>query len=172
VTLHSEIFQQRWNHYGYWFRESETGLFRLNSLGRVTLTILTFQGKVDLSSTMKFDVGIQFAFDKIQDDSLKKKDPHVPYLEKLRLPFNFEYQIDETTQARLSFVWVGARNIYLTDDRKLAEFGLLSAKVEKQFRKNISLYLKGNNLLNQKYQIWQGYPTVKFYFEVGMKANW
>ena len=172
VSLSGEIIRQNWKNYAYWSRDTGIGLFKLNSINKATLTALNFQSSFTLSSKINFDAGIQIHFDEIKDDSVANNNNRVPYLERFRIPFNFEYKFDKATQALLTFQWISPRYANLDKDVKLASFGLLSVYLEKQLIKNISVFIEGNNLLNQKYEYWQGFPGMGFYFEVGFKGNW
>lgn len=172
VSLSGEVIRQNWKNYAYWSHDAQIGLFQLRPLEKVMLTICSFQSKFTLSSKLSFDVGVQFKFDSVKDDSLVKNGNNLPYLERLRFPFNFEYKINETTQALLNFLWVGPRYISLTENEKLSKLTLLSFQVEKQFHKNFSVFIEGNNLLDQKYEFWLNYLGMGLYFEVGLKGNW
>jgi len=172
VSLSSEVFRQNWKNYAFWSREAKIGLFQLNSFEKIALTIVNFQTRFTITPKLKLDAGVQINFDQIKDDSLAKSGNHLPYLEKLRFPFNFEFKINETTQALMTFLWIGSRYVRTTDNEKLSKFGLLSLHFEKQFYKNISVFVEGNNLLNQKYEFWQNYRGMGFYFEAGVKGNW
>ena len=169
LTLNGEMIRQNWKNYAYWYREPSFGLFRLNSLDKATLTILNFQSKLNFSSKLNFDAGIQINFDSSKHDSVNN---HLPYLEQFRIPFNLEYKSDKTVQASLSFQLIGPRYVDLKNDEKLSTIALLSAYFEKQLIKNISVFVEGNNLFNQKYEFWQGYPGMGFYFGAGLRGSW
>ncbi len=172
LSISTEIIRQIWKDYAYWFRESGIGLFQLASINQVTLTILNFQSRFKLSAKANFDAGIQIHFDEIKNDSFSKYGDNLPFLERFRIPFNFEYKINQSTQSRLSFVLIGPRYTDLNNSEKLSSFGLLSVHIEKQLIKNISAFIEGNNLLNQKYELWQKYPGMGFFIELGVKGNW
>jgi len=172
VSLTGEVTRQNWRNYAFWSREEETGLFQLTSLNKAILTIINFQSRFTISPKLNFNAGIQINFDTIKSDSLAINDNHLPYLQRLILPFNFEYKINESMKTLLSFLWIGPRYLDLTNDEQLSTFGLLSLYFEKQFHKNISVFVEGNNLLNQKYEFWQHYPAMGLYFEAGLKGSW
>lgn len=169
LLLNVEMIRQSWKNYAFWYREPGVGLFRLTSLDKATLTILNFQSRLAFSSKLNFDVGIQLNFDSSKDDSVNIR---LPYLERFRLPFNLEYKIDKTTQASLTFQLIGPRYADLKNNEKLSTIGLLSVYFEKQLIKNISVFIEGNNVFNQKYEIWQKYPGMGFYFGAGLKGSW
>jgi outer membrane receptor protein involved in Fe transport len=169
LSLNGEIIRQSWKKYAYWYREPKIGLFQLNSLNKATLTILNFQSKFTFSSKLNVDAGIQINFDSSKDDSVTN---HLPYLERFRIPFNLEYKIDKTTQASLTIQLIGPRYADLKNNEKLSSIGLLSVYLEKQLIKNISVFVEGNNLTNQKYEIWQKYPSMGFYFGAGLRGSW
>ncbi len=169
LSLKGEIIRQSWKKYAYWYREPKIGLFQLNSLNKATLTILNFQSKFTFSSKLNVDAGIQINFNSSKDDSITN---HLPYLERFRIPFNLEYKIDKTTQASLKIQLIGPRYADLKNNEKLSSIGLLSVYLEKQLIKNISVFVEGNNLTNQKYEIWQKYPSMGFYFGAGLRGSW
>ena len=49
----------------------------------------------NINSKLKFEGGVQFAFESIKDDSLATMSPNLPYLETIKFPFSFEYKINE-----------------------------------------------------------------------------
>lgn len=172
VTIRGIVIHQKWDQYGYWMRESESGLFALHALTDVALTTCSLHNSIALLPNLKLDAGIQLAWDTIHGDSTIGNEPHTPYLERFRLPVTLGYQFDRTTVARLSFHWIGARYASLYDDTQLSAFGLVQVNIEKQLHKHFSIYLSGDNLLNQDYQLWQNFPGMKLYLEIGMQGNW
>jgi len=172
LSVNGEVTRQNWKNYAPWSRQPETGLFQFAPLKKVTINAINFLCTFTPSPRIKLDAGFQMNFDTSENGSLEKFDNHLPYLERLRIPFHFEYQINKTTNALLTFLWIGPRYFDLNNDEKLSKFGLLSLYFEKQFHKNISGFIEGNNLLNQDYEFWQGYPAMGIYFEAGLKANW
>jgi outer membrane receptor protein involved in Fe transport len=172
VTVSGIVTYQKWDKYSYWVREAKSGLFTLDALKNLTFTTVALQSTINLLPNLKLDAGIHFVWDDVQADSATGNDPHTPYLEKFRMPVSLGYRFDRTTEASLSFHWIGPRFISLHDDTKLAAFGLLQMNIEKRVQKHISAYLKGDNLLNQNYQLWQNFPGMKLYFEIGLKGNW
>ncbi|HEX9973695.1 MAG TPA: hypothetical protein VGD14_16600, partial [bacterium] len=172
VTVSGIVTYQKWDKYSFWVREAESGLYILNALKKVALTTVSLQTRINLLPNLKLDAGIQFAWDDVQADSVTGNVRHTPYLEKFRMPVSLGYQFDSTTEARLSFHWIGPRFISLNDDAKLSAFGLLQMNIEKRVQKHFSVYLKGDNLLNQNYQLWQNFPGMKLYFEIGINGNW
>ncbi len=172
ISVSGEIIRQNWKNYTYWLPEIGIDLFQLNAINKVSLTILNFQTKFTIFSKLNFDAGCQINFDKVKDDSLTKKGSHLPYLERLRLPVNLEYNIDKTAKASLAFLWISPRYSDLNKNEQLSSIALLSLHFEKQLIKNISVFVEGNNLLNQKYEFWLNYPGMGFYFEAGLKGSW
>jgi len=171
VSLSGEIIRQNWKDYGYWSLDSSIGLFQLNSINQVNLTTLNLQSRLILSSHINLDAGIQVNIDSFNDDSLAN-DTNIPYLESLRIPFNFEYKTANSIQALLSFQWIGSRYADLSNETKLSGFGLLSLYLEKQLMKHIAVFIEGINLLNQQYEFWQNFPGMGIYFEAGLKGSW
>lgn len=172
VSITGAVFRQNWKNYAFWSRQPETGLFQLSSLQKVTRTVVNFMGRFNLSPAFKFDAGVQMNFDSGENDSLVTFNNHLPYLERIKFPFHLEYEINKTTNASVSFLWIGPRYVALNTDEKLSKFGLLSLYVAKQFHKNIAVFIEGNNLFNQDYEMWQNYPAMGLYFGMGLKGNW
>lgn len=172
LSVNGEITQQNWINYTYWLPEAGINLFGLNTINKVSLTILNFQSKIIISTKLNFSAGFQLNFDKIKHDSLTRNANHLPYLERWRLPVDIEYNIDKFSRASLAFSWISPRYFDLHGDEKLSSIALLSLYFEKQLIKNVSVFIKGNNLLDQKYEFWQNYPGMGFYFETGLKGNW
>ncbi len=171
VSLSGEMIRQNWNNYGFWSRDTGIGLFQLNSIDKVTLITLNFQSRFILSSHINFETGIQINVDSVDDDSLANN-TNIPYLESFRIPFNFEYKIDNSVHALLSCQWISTRYADLSNDTKLSSLSLLSLYIEKQLIKNIAVFVEGKNLLNQQYELWQDFTCMGIYFEAGLKGSW
>ena len=172
VTVSGAISYQKWNKYSYWEQQAKSGLFTLNALSNVTLTTVTLQNRINLLPNLQLDAGVQIVIDDVNADSALGDDLHTPYLERFRLPVSIGYQFDSATDALLSFYWIGSRFISVNDKEKLSPFGLLQFNIERRLHNYISVFVKGDNLLNQDYQLWQNFPGMKMYFEIGVKGNW
>jgi hypothetical protein len=172
VTISGSVLHQKWDNYSYWKRETGSGLFTMNALKNLSLTTFSLQNRIDLMPNLKLDAGIQFILEDVPADSSPGNNQHTPYLERFRMPVSLGYQFDNTTEVRLAFHWIGSRFISLNDDKKLSAFGLLQVSIEKRLHNHFSVYVKGDNLLNQDYQLWQNFPGMKLYFEIGIKGNW
>lgn len=172
ITISGAVLHQQWDKYRYWELETGSGLFSINAIKNVSLTTFSLQSRIDLMPNLKLDAGIQFVLEDVPADSSFDNDQHTPYLERFRMPMSLAYQFDSATEARLAFHWIGSRFVSLNDDKKLSAFGLLQLSIEKRLHNHFSVYLKGDNLLNQEYQLWQNFPGMKLYFEIGIKGIW
>lgn len=171
-SLSFEFIRQTWRSFGYWVRETELGLLELGEIDKVQLSTVKLLTRYRLSPRANLETALQWQFDQIQRDSMNLQGDRVPYLERFRLPINFDYQIDRATQTSLSMIVVGPRYADRNNMKRLDGFVLISARGSRQLMKNIAAYAEINNLLNQKYQLWEKYPALGFYFEIGLKGNW
>ncbi len=172
LSLTAELIRQNWRSFGYWARDAESGLMQLGAIDRVRLTTLKAQGRFRASPRAIIDAGVQLQFEKIHHDSTAHFGDRIPYLERLRVPLNCEYQIDHSTKAQLSLTVTSPRYADRTNIKKLAGLVLVSGRCDKQVLKHIAAYAEINNLFNQKYQLWENYPGLGFYVEIGLKGNW
>ena len=172
INFKSELTRTDWNNYAYWSRDKTTGLFQLNQLNNVVLLSWNFISEIDLSTALKFKAGLRLTVDSIKKDSLYNDKTNIPYLEKISIPISFAYNIGKTTDAAINFDWVGPRKISLTGENELPGYGLLSLRLQKRVFKNYSVFISGQNLLNQKYERWENYPGRGIYFETGLRGNW
>lgn len=172
TTIRGELLHQRWRRYGYFLRELDARLYRMGSLDRVTMNHVDLRATTNLSSRLKLEGGLQLSFAAVKDDTLSGAKRHLPYLQPWRVPIHLYYTINNSTQLQATLVGIGARYTALTGDRALTSVALLSLRLEQQLYKKISGYLEGRNLLNQRYEIWQGYPAHRLYFELGVKGSW
>ena len=172
ITFKNNLSRQDWENYAYWFRNSETGLFQLNRLDNVVLFTWNLQTEVNFSPKLKFAGGMQIIFDSIKNDTLSVKNSCLPYQQQFYIPVNLSYKISQSSMALINFSWMGARKISFQNEDELAGFGLLSFELQKQLFNHYSIYLAGKNLLDQKNYLWQNYPGMGIYFEVGIKGNW
>ncbi len=172
LSLNAEVIRQSWRSFGFWVREPDLGLLELGEFDKVRLTTLKFQTRYRLSPRASLDASLQWQFEQIDQDSAAQAGDRVPYLERLRLPLNLDYQIDRSTRAVVSMVIIGPRYADRNNTQRLAGLALISARCDRRLMKNITAYGEINNLLNQKYQLWEKYPGQGFYFEIGLKGNW
>jgi len=172
IGFKSVLSRTDWKNYAFWSRDSLTGLFQLNNLNNVVLFSWNFLSELDLSDVIKFKTGLRLTIDSIKKDSASVDYSNVPYLERVAFPINFFFKIGETADAAINFDWVGPRKTSLTKKTELPGYGLLSFKVHKQMFENYSVFLAGQNLLDQKYELWENYPARGIYFEAGLRGNW
>lgn len=172
LSVKSEFNRQRLKQGVYWKRNSESGLFELQRLDCYDVTEWRTTARLNISSKIVLEGGIIYTFDSIKDDSLQSQSPHLPYTEKISLPVNLKYRLNNTFLASIHFKLVGPRHVSLISDETLRGYGLFSIELEKRIYNYFSTYLVGNNLLNQDYQLWQGYPAMGIHLTLGIQANW
>ena len=138
----------------------------------VAISTLSLKSEIDFSENIKLIAAVKLNVESIKDDSLKYKNPNIPYFERLNIPINFEYRMNNTSSALITFNWIGPRKISLTEKNELVGYGLFSIQLKNKLFTNISLIATGNNLLNNNYQLWQNYPAQGIYFDLGIQIHW
>ncbi|MDZ7340432.1 MAG: hypothetical protein ONB27_03675 [candidate division KSB1 bacterium] len=172
VSIRGEWLHQRWARYGYFRRELDSGLYRMSALDRVTMNQAVLRATANLSPQLTMDGGLQLAFAAVKHDTLSGAKVHLPYLQPWRIPIHVYYTINSLTQLQATLIGIGARYTSLTGNRTLSPVALLSFRLERQLHRKILGYVEGRNLLNQHHALWQGYPSQRMYFELGIKGSW
>jgi outer membrane receptor protein involved in Fe transport len=172
VNFKSDLTRTDWKNYAYWSQDKQTGLFHLKQLNNVVLFSWSLMSEIELSNVLKFKTGFRLTVDSIDKNSLSKNKTNLPYLESVSVPISFNYKVTKTADVAINFDWIGPRKTSLTNNYELPGYGLLSVRLQKQLIKNYSVFISGQNLLNQKYEQWENYPGRGIYFETGLRGNW
>lgn len=90
-----------------------------------------------------------------------KNGGRIPYEEKVGLNAGLNLRMFDRLSIEAWTDYVGARRTYLTDE-KLGGFLLLGGQLDVQITDRFGAYVKLVNLLNQDYEIWQGYTERPF----------
>lgn len=96
----------------------------------------------------------------------------VPYREKAGMTFKTEYQSLTNTKIGISFQYVGPRFTTFARTRELEDYFLFNIEAERKYSKFIQLYFNVYNVLNQKYQIWNGYRELGIHLSGGIRGYW
>lgn len=93
-------------------------------------------------------------------------DGGIPYLPdyEVRILLEHDFPFDLTLQATAQVV--GERST--GSDEELAAWMLLGMQLEYRFMNNAGLFLRADNLLDQKYQLWNGYRERPFFILGGL----
>jgi hypothetical protein len=172
INFKSDLIRTDWKNYAYWSQDKQTGLFHLKQLNNVILFSWNFMSKIDLSNVLTFKTGFHLTVDSVEKNSLSNNKTNVPYLESVSVPIRFNYKITKTADVAINFDWVGPRKTSLTNNYELPGYGLLSVRLQKQLFKNYTVFISGQNLLDQKHEQWENYPGRGIYFETGLRGSW
>lgn len=129
---------------------------------------------IDLELTPQFTVtgNLNYASFKLEDDSVKIRDNKIPYLEDLNADLKVTYKFMNDTRMALTIKYVGSRRKHLEQTGSLGSYLLLNIHLEKKYNRYVTLFIHANNILNQKYQIWDGYKELGINFVGGIKGKW
>lgn len=96
----------------------------------------------------------------------------VPYREKENLVFKAEYHQIHNTKIGLVFQYIGKRFTTMERMAGLDDYIVLNFEAEKKYSKPIQLYFNIYNILNQKYEIWNGYRELGIHLVGGIRGFW
>ncbi len=97
---------------------------------------------------------------------------NVPYREKVNIAFKTEYELIDKTKIGLTFQYVGQRFTTLNRTMELDDYILVNFEAEKEYSKVIQLYFNVYNILNQDYQVWNGYRELGIHLVGGIRGYW
>jgi len=157
--------QQKIRNYPYW--ADTLGLFQRQRIPHAQLTDITLQLRLIPSTRFHTEIRALLSSDAGLEDSL-----NVPYRPKISLPVSMYYDLGRDLKVRISAEFVGTRFADLYGGKKLDEYLLLNLVLEKKIGKHLSFSLRGENLTNDRYYLWKGYPEMGTYVSGNLGFKW
>ena len=162
----------------YWSRldtaaSEREGLFTARSVERGHLGFLAAEIHLGNLDPLRLRIRTQISTSGIDKYSAVSVPPiirDVPYLEDLAVPVEAEYRISRNITARAEFHYFGSRFVNLEFPKQLGSIWLLNARLSYRM-KPFEFFLTGRNLLNQKFEIWEGYPVPTAQLLAGVNAR-
>ncbi|MBN2089046.1 TonB-dependent receptor [candidate division KSB1 bacterium] len=96
----------------------------------------------------------------------------VPYLEKVNIIFKTEYQPVAKTKIGMTFQYIGPRFTTVAKTDELEDYILVNFEAGREYNRYIQLYFNVYNILNQNYQIWNGYRELGIHLLGGIRGYW
>ncbi|MCI0514212.1 TonB-dependent receptor [candidate division KSB1 bacterium] len=115
----------------------------------------------------------QLNFYKITDAALQlNRKIAPPFQEKLSAGLGLKFRPRPSTRLQLDGHYFGSRYTTVDYRQELKPYLRIDLTLEKQFNEYITLFITGNNLLNQKYSLWTGYREPGINVIGGIKGRW
>ncbi len=156
VKFHTAFSRIKLSKTFYWQRDSNIHYIQPKTVSDVKLTEIKIGFSADIAKRSYIELYYIDYSDHVDPISLSPAERHMPYRPEYRIPFradlNLPYKFFISTTAQ----FVGKRRVALRQDIELDPFILVDTMLAKSFSR-FSLTLSINNILDQKYQIWQGY---------------
>jgi outer membrane cobalamin receptor len=96
----------------------------------------------------------------------------VPYLAPVTITGSYTHQFPFGLSTQLGVRFVGERQIALSGGPRLNSYSLLDASAEFSFTKDLGIFLRLNNILDQRYSIWNCYQELPFSVLGGITVKW
>lgn len=149
------------------FFSDSTNISRLMYAGKADITSLSVTASYTLDRlysdlTLRYQAGTA--------DSLSS----IPNLPGFDANLGATYRITNEFVARASFLFLSSRYADLALSHKLDPVGLLNFRVSYDFRiaeRPFQVFAGGDNILNEKYFIWQGYQEFPLTLYVGLSSK-
>ncbi len=149
------------------FISDRTNESRLVYAGKATITSFSLRAEYVLGA---FSSGMPFQYQKGTADSLSS----IPNLPPFNIELGAEYEITPQVAASAKFLFLSSRYTDLALSDKLDPVGLLDLRVSYDFGiagLPIEIFVGGNNILDQKYFIWQGYQEFPLTLYIGVSSR-
>lgn len=165
VLFGAGFSQQKIRNYPYW--ADTLGLFQRQRIPHVQLTDITLQLRLIPSARFHTEIRALLSSDVGLGDNLS-----VPYRPRISLPVSMYYDLGRDLRVRISAEFVGTRFADLYGGEKLDEYLLLNLLLEKKIGKHLFFSLRGENLINDRYYLWRGYPEMGTYVSGNLGFKW
>ena len=134
------------------------------------MNLIQFAGEITHQYSEKFRLAFSFNYN-LYDPTIQESAWQLPnYETKLNLTYNMS---DKILLSFDGFVF-GKRQAYtlqedpIKDAKTIKPLGDFNLGIDYRWKKQISAFMRLNNLLGQNYQIWYAYPTYSFNMHVGL----
>jgi hypothetical protein len=92
----------------------------------------------------------------------------VPYLPNYEISFEYSHLLPYNIQVSGLFKLLGDRK---ADDEDLGSAVFLGLEADYWFMKNAGVFLRLSNIIDQEYQVWQGYDALPIFIMAGIQAR-
>jgi hypothetical protein len=96
----------------------------------------------------------------------------VPYLAPVTVTGGYAHQFPFGLSTRVTLRFVGERHIGLSDGPRLNSYSLLDASADFAVTKNFGIFVHLNNVLDEKYSVWNLYQEMPFSVLGGVSVKW
>ncbi len=142
-------------------------LNRLLYAGKAEITSLSVEARYNVSS---FSARMVLRYEKTSADSLSS----IPNIPAFDANFGLTYKITRHLTAEAGFLFLSARYADLSLSNKVDPVGLLNIRLAYDFKFSeipFEVFGGGNNILNQRYFIWQGYREFPLTLYIGLSSK-
>jgi hypothetical protein len=149
------------------FISDQTNESRLVYAGKATTTTFSLRAEYLVGA---FSSGLTLQYQKGTADSLSS----IPNLPPFDIELATEYRITPQVAASAKFLFLSTRFTDLALSNKLDPAGLLDVRVSYDFdmaRLPMEIFVGGNNILDQKYFVWQGYQEFPLTLYIGVSSR-
>jgi hypothetical protein len=161
IIFKTEASRKWIDNFLYWQKDNVDGLFLINTFQDLYLTTLSNGLEINIFDRLALTTNLIYY-----------NDNTIPYLENYRLSNELKIKLPKGFVFKLKSLWIGPRQTLLDDSYKLDDYVLLSFRGEKNINRHIFLTIGGENLLDQTYEIWEGFQEMGVRFNVGLKGEW
>ncbi len=129
--------------------------WKVQNIGRASMK--GFEGEIKAKFLKKLSLSLNYTYlEAIDEKEFKGKS--LPYRPKNKLFVSLDYNLGPDIQFHLENQFIGERYTNRENLDKLPSYNLLGAKITYRMNNKLKIFLKGDNLLNEKYEDTKGYP--------------
>ncbi|RMD92210.1 MAG: TonB-dependent receptor [Calditrichaeota bacterium] len=157
-------------HYNFFERDS-TGVFALRAAD-ARFGEFSLGTHIDLSSRFAVEATLMILEDALFQGGQYLTLIDFPYRPEMRLPAALIYSPGAAWKMKFELLWMGSRKTTLARQKELPSFVDASLQVNYQFGQKVTVFARVKNLLDENYQLWEGYREMGVHAILGVEAKW
>jgi hypothetical protein len=96
----------------------------------------------------------------------------VPYLAPVTVTGSYAHQFPFGLSTRVTLRFLGERHVGLSDGPRLNSYSLLDASADLALTRNLGIFVRLNNILDEQYSVWYRYQEMPFSVLGGVSVKW
>ena len=141
---------------------ADTGTFNV-SYQKVSIAEISCEGFWQAS--LADELVLNFTY---TSSALESNSKQMPYMAPIKLSFIYNRKWMDNFSTNIGLTYIGDRYVDLENTRSLKGYADAHLKINYYFNKELSVFVKADNLLNSTIFIWDGYKERSIYFSAGL----
>lgn len=170
LVLRAKFSRRRIDGFNYFERDS-SGTFVLRQTdARLGATSIGVQ--ISLSPSTRLEASLGTFDDAVRTGGGFMSLIDLPYRNELQIAAKLLYEPNGPFQAGVYFNWIDKRKVALGQKRTLPAYGKLDFTASYNLTRWLQVFASGENLLDEAYQVWEGYRGQGASGVAGLQARW